>query len=102
MGGKEFDVEFTVTDYLGVSSVYLNVFPWSSDATPWRHTDEQAYLEHLQAVAEQLIEWQRVASVKRQIIESDKVPRRGTIPLKTVPLRLDLPNELARAIDANR
>ena len=38
--GKEYDVEFTVTDYLGKSSVYLNVFPWSSDSTPWRHEDE--------------------------------------------------------------
>ena len=100
--GKEHDVEFTVTDYLGKASVYLNVFPWSSDAKPWRHEDEQAYLEHLQFAAEQLIAWKRVATVQAQIAETDKSPRRGTIPLKTVPLRLDLPNELARAIDQGR
>jgi len=89
--GKEYDCEFTVTDYLGKSSVYLNVFPWSSDAEPWRHDDETAYLEHLQAVCEQLITWKRVAAVRRQITETDKEP-----------LRLDLPNELARAIDQGR
>jgi len=77
--GKEYDCEFTVTDYLGKSSVYLNVFPWSSDAEPWRHDDETAYLEHLQAVCEQLITWKRVAAVRRQITETDKEPRRGTI-----------------------
>ena len=82
--------------------MYLNVFPWSSDAEPWRHDDETAYLQHLQAVCEQLITWKRVAAVRRQIAETDKEPRRGTIPLKTVPLRLDLPNELARAIDQGR
>jgi len=99
--GKEYDCEFTVTDYLGKSSVYLNVFPWSSDAEPWRHDDDTAYLEHLQAVCEQLITWKRVAAVRRQITETDKEPR-VRIPLKTVPLRLDLPNELARAIDQGR
>jgi len=100
--GKEYDVEFTVTDYLGKSSVYLNVFPWSSDAEPWRHDDETAYLEHLQAVCEQLITWKRVSVVRSQIAETDKEPRRGTIPLKTVPIRLDLPNALAQAIDEGR
>ena len=62
-----------------------------------RHTDRQAYLEHLQAVAELLLRWGRVASVKRQIDESDKQPRRGTVPLLTVPIRLDLPNELVKS-----
>ena len=100
--GKEYDLEFTVTDYLGKSSVYLNVFPWSSDAEPWRHDDETAYLQHLQAICEQLVTWKRVATVRSQIAETDKEPRRGTIPLKTVPIRLDLPNELARAIDQGR
>ena len=100
--GKEYDVDFTVTDYLGKSSVYLNVFPWSSDEEPWRHDDQMAYLEHLQAVTDQLIKWKRVAAVRRQISETDKAPRRGTIPLKTVPIRLDLPNDLARAIDQSR
>jgi len=62
-----------------------------------RHTDHQAYLEHCQAVAELLLRWGRVASVTRQIDESDKQPRRGTVPLLTVPIRLDLPNELVKS-----
>mmetsp|Transcript_45397 Transcript_45397/g.98806 ORF Transcript_45397/g.98806 Transcript_45397/m.98806 type:complete len:105 (-) Transcript_45397:271-585(-) len=69
----------------------------SPDRTPYRHESQEVYLEHLQAVAELLIRWGRVASVKRQIQETDKSPRRGTIPIKTVPLRLDLPNELVRS-----
>ena len=48
-------------------------------------------------VAELLLRWGRVASVKRQIDESDKQPRRGTVPLLTVPIRLDLPNELVKS-----
>lgn len=90
--GKEFDVEFSQTDYLGKSSIYLNVFPWSPDLEPYRHADQTAYLEHLEAVCERLVRWGRVAHVKRQIAETSKAPRRGTIPLKTVPIRLDLPN----------
>ena len=54
-------------------------------------------MEHLEAIAQRLVKWRRVALVKRQIAETSKSPRRGTIPLKTVPLRLDLPNELARS-----
>ena len=130
--GQEYDIDFTKTDYLGKSSLYLNVFPWTADQEPWcatrhtphatrlgtprwprspracsraaacatrgrRHTDRQAYLEHLQAVAELLLRWGRVASVTRQIDESDKQPRRGTVPLLTVPIRLDLPNELVKS-----
>ena len=95
--GEQFDVEFTQTDYLGKSSIYLNVFPWTPERTPWRHEDERAYLEHLQAVSELLVRWGRVATVKQQLKETSKRPRRGTIPLKTVPIRLDLPNELARS-----
>ena len=95
--GVEYDVEFTRTDYLGVSSLYVNVFPWSADQKPWRHADRQAYLEHCQAMAELLVRWGCVAEVKRQIAETDKVPRRGTIPLKTVPIRLTLPNELVKS-----
>ena len=130
------DLDFTVTDYLGKSSVYLNVFPWSSDRTPWRHESERAYLEHLEAISQRLVTWDRVLAVLTQIDETDKArdalpspptfpptfsqhsvaltspaphlalllippapqaPRRGTIPLKTVPLRLDLPNDLARS-----
>ena len=98
--GKEHDVELTQTDYLGKSNIYLNVFPWTSDSTPWRHANQQDYLEHLQAVTELLVRWERCATVKKQIAETDKVPRRGTIPLKTVPIRLDLPNELARSFRA--
>lgn len=95
--GQEYDIEFTRTDYLGKASLYLNVFPWTADQTPWRHADRQSYLEHCQAVAELLIRWRRVAAVKRQIAETDKKPRRGTVPLKTVPLRLDLPDELVKS-----
>ena len=39
--GQEYDVDFTKTDYLGKSSLYLNVFPWTADQEPWcatRHT----------------------------------------------------------------
>ena len=62
-----------------------------------RHADQQSYLEHCQAIAELLLRWGRVAAVRQQIAESDKEPRRGTIPLKTVPIRLDLPNELVKS-----
>ena len=95
--GVEYDVEFTQTDYLGVASLYLNVFPWTADQTPWRHEGRHAYLEHLQAVSELLIKWGQVASVTRQLEETSLKPRRGTIPLKTVPIRLNLPNELVRS-----
>jgi hypothetical protein len=95
--GQSYDVDFAVTRYLGRESLYLNVFPWTLEREPFRHADEQAYLEHLQAVSELLVKWQRVASVKAQIRETTKEPRRGTIPLKTVPLRLDLPDELVRS-----
>ena len=76
--GREYDIDFTKTDYLGKSSLYLNVFPWTADQEPWcasrhttrhagrgppgacggaeplparrrRHSDRQAYLEHCQA-----------------------------------------------------
>ena len=41
--GQEYDIDFTKTDYLGKSSLYLNVFPWTADQEPWcatatRHT----------------------------------------------------------------
>ena len=39
--GQEDDVDFSKTDYLGQSSLYLNVFPWTADQEPWctsRHT----------------------------------------------------------------
>ena len=62
-----------------------------------RHESRGAYLEHCEAIAELLLRWRRVAAVKRQIAETEKTPRRGTIPLKTVPIRLDLPNELVRS-----
>ena len=95
--GRSYDVDFALTRYLGKASLYLNVFPWTIDREPFRHADEQAYLEHLQAVAELLVKWNRVALVKEQIRETKKEPRRGTIPLKTVPLRLDLPDELVES-----
>ena len=95
--GAQYDLEFTRTDYLGKASLYLNVFPWTADAEPWRHESESAYLEHCQAIAELLLKWGQVAGVKRQMAETDKAPRRGTIPIKTVPLRLDLPNELVKS-----
>ena len=95
--GVEYDIDFTRTDYLGKASLYLNVFPWTADAEPWRHESESAYLEHCQAIAELLLKWGQVAGVKRQMAETDKAPRRGTIPIKTVPLRLDLPNELVKS-----
>lgn len=95
--GEYYDVDFEATEYLGRYSLYLNVFPWTPERKPFRHADEQAYLEHLQAVSELLIKWRRVASVKAQVAETTKKPRRGTIPLKTVPLRLELPDELVRS-----
>lgn len=95
--GKSYDVDFAVTQYLGRSSLYLNVFPWTIDREPFRHESEADYLEHLQAVSELLVKWNRVALVKQQIRETKKEPRRGTIPLKTVPLRLDLPDALVKS-----
>jgi len=51
----------------------------------------------MQAVSELLVKWGQCASVKQQIKETTKEPRRGTIPIMTVPLRLDLPEVLVRS-----
>ena len=89
--------EMRCASLAGKSSLYLNIFPWTADAEPWRHAGREAYLEHLEAVAALLLKWERVATVKAQVQQSNAAPRRGTIPLKTVPLRLDLPNDLVRS-----
>ena len=39
--GVEYDIDFTRTDYLGKASLYLNIFPWTPDRTPYRHASPQ-------------------------------------------------------------
>lgn len=98
---EDFDVEFTQTEYMGRASLYLNVMPWTLDKEPCRHVDEEAYLEHLEAVAERLVRWGRVSLIKDGIASTTKRPRRGTIPLKTVPLRLNLDDSVVRSFSGS-
>ncbi|KAJ1629741.1 hypothetical protein T492DRAFT_1008517 [Pavlovales sp. CCMP2436] len=100
--GQSYDVELAVTQVLSSQFVYLQIFPWEISRKPFRHSDERAYLEHLQAVAELLVEWGQCATVKQQIRETDKEPRRTTNPISTVPLRLNLPKELVRSFKQSR
>ena len=113
--GKEYDVEITLTEYMGgkvgrwcghpetnsrgnrpltyavpMQAIYLNVSPFSRDLPPFRHESELDYLSHLQAVSELLVKWDRADLVLAEILDSEKEPRRGTIPLLTVPINLRL------------
>lgn len=124
--GDDYDLELTRTEYMGKASLYLNVMPWTLGKEPCRHADEEEYLSHLQvrpllfspserappmpkrsltcriahptqALAELLVRWGRVSTIMEEVRSTTKLPRRGTIPLKTVPLRLNLDEELVRS-----
>lgn len=95
--GDDYDLELTRTDYMGKASLYLNVMPWTLDREPCRHESEAAYLEHLEAIAQLLVKWGCVVEVAAEVEATTKRPRRGTIPLKTVPLRLSLDEDLVRS-----
>ena len=49
--GVEYDIDFTRTDYLGKASLYLNVFPWTPDRTPYRHASSQSRTAAISAFA---------------------------------------------------
>jgi len=88
--GEDFDVEFKRTDYLGRSTLYLNITPWSLGKKPFRHASEADYLSHLEAVAQLLIKYKSVGKVVNFIDETKKAPRRNTIPILMVSIRLNV------------
>jgi len=95
---EDYDVEFTRTDSLGKSYLYLTITPWTIDRKPFRHASEADYNMHLQAVAEYLTEWGCVSEVLSGIAETAKKPRRGTVPILTVPIRLSLTDEKVKSM----
>jgi len=100
--GKCYDVELKLTEAMGGKTLYLNVSPFSLDEVPFRHESELDYLSHLQAIAELLTEWDRADLVLAEIAASSKAPRRGTIPLLTVPINLRLPPDLVDGFAQSR
>jgi len=76
--------------------LFLNVM-WKHLGQQSFHLSEQEYLEHLQALSELLIKWDRVAHVKDLVKSAKKRPNAYFGYAVAIPL--DLPAELMNEID---
>lgn len=91
--GKCYDVEFNRVETFGMKKLYLNVLPFSLERKPFRHQSELAYLCHLQAVVEILVQYDQLEYALEQIGETTKRPIPNRSPLIAVPIRLNLTDE---------
>mmetsp|Transcript_50841 Transcript_50841/g.106232 ORF Transcript_50841/g.106232 Transcript_50841/m.106232 type:complete len:218 (-) Transcript_50841:51-704(-) len=91
-----YDVQFKREVFMGKPMLFLNVM-WKFEGQMSFPLTEQEYLEHLQAIAELLIRWDRVEHVRTLIKECKKFP--NAYFGYAVPLPLDLPGELMREIN---
>lgn len=94
--GAAYDIQIKREMFLGKPMLYLNVM-WKYLGQQSFYLSEQEYLEHLQALAELLIKWDRVDHLKEEIKKQRIRPRANEG--YAVPLPLNLPGELMDEIN---
>jgi len=93
--GVPYDIQIKREMFLGKPMIFLNVM-WKYLGQQSFHLDEQEYLEHLQAIAELCVKWERVDHLKDLVKECRKRPKAYEGFAVALPLNLpaDVMDEL--------
>lgn len=94
--GVPYDIQIQRQVLMGKPMLFLNVM-WKYLGQQTFYLSELEYLEHLQAISDLLIKWDRVEHVKKIIRTATKRP--NAYFGYAVPIPLDLPAEVIREID---
>jgi len=89
--GVPYDVQIKREVFLGKPMIFLNVM-WKFLGQQSFHLDEQEYLEHLQAIAELCVKWEKVDHLKEVVAECKKRP--NAYFGYAVPIPLNLPADV--------
>ena len=95
--GAAYDIQIKREMWLGKPMLFLNVM-WKYLGQQSFHLSEQEYLEHLQALAELVVKWDRVDHLKEEIRKQRKRPNAYFGYAVALPLNLpaDVMEELQK------
>mmetsp|Transcript_23175 Transcript_23175/g.42728 ORF Transcript_23175/g.42728 Transcript_23175/m.42728 type:complete len:193 (+) Transcript_23175:84-662(+) len=86
--GVAYDIRLKKETFAGKPMLFINVLWRYLGQKSFPFKDETEYLEHLQAVAELLVKWERVDHVKEKIAECRKRPQAYFGYAVAIPLNL--------------